>query len=182
MQQNKSTPANGKKAVPRKEDLQTEDGGKRQRSSAGPVKVAVVLKPIRGKSSNLKTQSKTAAGGSAQPVISQTLSTSTSSLGSEIFEEGSPDTLRKPAREVPNKCGTTESVETAHPSDDAGEESVQDKKEAPRETLKTEGTVEKLKSPSRVSTMKSIFSMVIFYVKQEELRVNRTNSRGLPVL
>lgn len=137
--------------------MQTGDGGKRQRSSAGPVKVAVVLKPIRGKSNTLKTQSKTAANGSAQPVISRTLSTSTSSLGSEIVEEGSPDTPRKPVREVPGKCGTTESVETAHPSDNAGEESVEDKKEATRETLTTDATVEKPKSQSRVSTMRCIF-------------------------
>ncbi|XP_026214612.1 microtubule-associated tumor suppressor 1 homolog isoform X2 [Anabas testudineus] len=138
-QQNKSSPV--KKAFPRK-DTQTGDGGKRQRSSAGPVKLAVVLKPVRGKSSNLKTHCQTVGSGSAQPVISRTLSTSTSSLGSEMVEERSLDAPRKPVREVPDKCGETESVKTAHPSDNSA-------KEATREALTTHVVVEKPKDQRR---------------------------------
>lgn len=131
--------------------MQTGHGEKRQRSSAGPVKVAVVLKPIRGKSSNRKTQCKKAANDSTQPVINRTLSTSTSSLESEMAEERSQDTLRKTVQEVVDKCGTTEDVEITHPSDEAGEESVENKQESSKETLTTDVNVEKPKSHSRVS-------------------------------
>ncbi|GAA6225840.1 microtubule-associated tumor suppressor 1-like isoform X2 [Lates japonicus] len=149
--QNRSALANGKKAVPRKEEAQTGDGCKVQRSSADPVKVAVVLKPNRGKSNSLKTNQKTAANDSAQPekksaAVSQTLSTSTSSLGSEVVEEGSLDTPRKTVQEVPDKQRTTENVETTHQTEDAGEEHT-------GEALMTEATVEKPRSHGRkVST------------------------------
>ncbi|XP_042284944.1 microtubule-associated tumor suppressor 1 homolog isoform X3 [Thunnus maccoyii] len=145
-QQNKPAPANGKKAVPRKEEVLSNDGGKRQRSS--PVKVAVVLKPIRGRSCNLKTSHKTAANDSAQPekksvTVSRTLSTSTSSLGSEVAEEGPQDTPRKAVQEVPD------TVENKHPSEAAGEESVEDQREGTGKALPTESAVEKTRTPSR---------------------------------
>uniref|UniRef100_A0A4W6CYX7 Microtubule associated tumor suppressor 1b n=1 Tax=Lates calcarifer TaxID=8187 RepID=A0A4W6CYX7_LATCA len=149
--QNRSASANGKKAVPRKEEAPTGDGCKAQRSSADPVKVAVVLKPNRGKSNSLKTNHKTAANDSAQPekksaAVSQTLSTSTSSLGSEVVEEGSLETPRKAVQDVPNKHRTTENVETTHQTEDAGEEHT-------GEALMTEATVEKPRSHGRkVST------------------------------
>lgn len=151
-QQNKSAPANEKKAVSRKEEAQINDGGKRQRSSAGPVKVAVVLKPIRGRSHNLKTSHKTAAHDSAQPekksvAVSRKRSTSTSSLGSEVAEEGTQDTPRKAVQVVPDD------VETKHTSKAAGEESVEEQKEATGEALLTVSAVEKPRNHSRVSIM-----------------------------
>ncbi|XP_040001663.1 microtubule-associated tumor suppressor 1 homolog [Xiphias gladius] len=150
-QQNKSAPANGKKAVPRKEEVQTGDGGESHRSSADQV--AVVRKPIRGKSSNFKTNHKTASNDSAQPerksvAVSQRRSTSTGSLGSEVVEEGSLDTPKKAVQEVPDKHGTTESVETTHPSEDGGKESVEDPSKGTGEAVMTEGAVEKPRSHS----------------------------------
>lgn len=123
-QQNKSVPANGKRAVPRKEDAQTGDRVKKQRSSAGPVKVAVVLTPIGGKSSNLKTNHKTAAN----------------------------DGPRNDVQEVP-KHEATECVETPHPSEDAHEESVEDQKEGTGNALMTEVTVDEPRNPGKVSIM-----------------------------
>lgn len=159
-QQNKSAPANGKRAVPRKEEAQTGDGGNKQRSSAGPVKVAMLLKPIRGKSSNLKTNPKTVANDSAQPekksaAGSQTLCTSTSSLGSEVVEEGPLDSPRKAVQEVPDKHNPTEGVETSHPREDAHEESV----EGTGKALMTEAIAAKARNHSSVST-KSMFELV----------------------
>ncbi|KAG8014989.1 hypothetical protein GBF38_022218 [Nibea albiflora] len=153
-QQNKSAPAHGKRVVPRKEDAQTGDGGKKQRSSGGPVRVAVVLKPIRGKSSNLKSNHKTAANNSAQlgkkesVSVSRTLSASTSSLGSDLVEEATPDSPRKAVQEE-----TTEGVESSHPSEDAHEESVEDQRESTGKSLMTEATVEKPRNHSKVSMM-----------------------------
>ncbi|XP_039638864.1 microtubule-associated tumor suppressor candidate 2 homolog isoform X3 [Perca fluviatilis] len=140
-QQNKSAPANGKRVVTRKEEAQTGDGGKKQRSSANPVKVAVLRKSIRVKCSHLKTNH----NGSAQPerkslAVSQTLSTSTSSLGSELVEEGPLDTTRKAVQEVPDKHETG-GVETKHPSEDAHR--------GIEKALKTEAAVEKPRNPSR---------------------------------
>ncbi|XP_027138555.1 microtubule-associated tumor suppressor 1 homolog isoform X4 [Larimichthys crocea] len=143
-QQNKCAPAIAKRAVPRKEDAQTGDGGKKQRSPGGPVRVAVVLKPIRGKSSNLKTNHKTVANDSAQlekkesVSVSRTLSASTSSLGSDVVEEATPDSPRKAVQEE-----TPEVVESSHPSEDAHEESVEDQREGTGKSLMTEAAVEK---------------------------------------
>ncbi|XP_031168946.1 microtubule-associated tumor suppressor 1 homolog isoform X2 [Sander lucioperca] len=139
--QNKSAPANGRRVVTRKEEAQTGDGGEKQRSSADPVKVAVVQKSIRVKCSHLKTNH----NGSAQPerkslAISQTLSTSTSSLGSELVEEGPLDTTKKAVQEVPDKHETG-GVETKHPSEDAHR--------GIEKALKTEAAVEKPRNPSR---------------------------------
>ncbi|XP_069569980.1 microtubule-associated tumor suppressor 1 homolog isoform X1 [Brachyistius frenatus] len=107
-QQNKTAPANGKRAAPRKEEVQTGDGGKKQRSLAGPVKVAVVLKPSRGRS--VRASRQTAAADAAQPgrksvEVSHTFSTSTSSLVSEAVEDRPPNTPRKAVRDVPEKPG-----------------------------------------------------------------------------
>ncbi|KAF0037818.1 hypothetical protein F2P81_010692 [Scophthalmus maximus] len=129
-QQSKSALANGKKAAPRREEAQIGDGGKSQRSPADPVKVVVVLKPIRGKSNNLKTNHKAAAAcDSAEPdkrsvAVSRALSASTGSLGSEVVEEGPVDTPGQAVQEVPYQQGTAESAEATHPSEDVGEESV----------------------------------------------------------
>ncbi|XP_074484527.1 uncharacterized protein LOC141763721 isoform X2 [Sebastes fasciatus] len=138
--QNRSAPANGKRAVPRKEEAQTGDGVKKQRSSAGLVKVAVVLRPVRGKSSSLNTNHKTAANGSAKPerksvAVSRTLSTSTSSLGSDVVEVGPLDAPGKAVQEVPDKHETAGGVETKNPSEEAHEGTGQ--------------AVEKPRTPSR---------------------------------
>lgn len=154
IQQNKCAPAIAKRAVPRKEDAQTGDGGKKQRSPGGPVRVAVVLKPIRGKSSNLKTNHKTVANDSAQlekkesASVSRTLSASTSSLGSDVVEEATPDSPRKAVQEE-----TPEVVESSHPSEDAHEESVEDQREGTGKSLMTEAAVEKPRIHSKVSMM-----------------------------
>lgn len=148
-QQNKSAPANGKKAVPRKEEVQANDGVKRQRLS--PMKVAV-LRPIKGRNCNLKTSHKTAANDSAQlekktAAVTRMRSTSTSSLGSEVAEEGCQDTPTKVVQEV------SDTVETKHPSGAAGEEPVEDQRDGTGEALLTEPAVEKPRNHSRVSTM-----------------------------
>ncbi|XP_028257950.1 microtubule-associated tumor suppressor 1 homolog isoform X2 [Parambassis ranga] len=100
--QDRSGPANGKRAAPRKEVVPPADGGKR--SAAGPVKVAVVLKAIRGKSSSLKPADRSSVA------VRRTLSSSTSSLGSEAVVEGPLDSPRKAVQDVPG-------AEAKHPTD-----------------------------------------------------------------
>ncbi|XP_070835253.1 microtubule-associated tumor suppressor 1 homolog isoform X2 [Chaetodon trifascialis] len=148
--QNKSAPANGKRAVPRREEAQTGHQSKKQRSSASPVKVAMVA--IRGKSSKLKTNHKTSANDSAQPekrslAVSRTISTSTSSLGSEVVEKGPTDSPRNYVQDVPEKHETPEGVETPHPCEDAYEESVEDQMEGTGTALITEATVDEPRNP-----------------------------------
>lgn len=140
----------------KKEELQNSDGVIRQRSVAGQVKVVLVLKPIRGKSSNLRTSHKTAANDPARPdtegvAVSRTHSTSTSSLGSEGTEKRPPDKPTKAAKEVTGKHGTR--VEPKHPSEAAGEECVDDQRGGTGEPLLTEACVEKPRNPIRVSTL-----------------------------
>ncbi|KAK5866675.1 hypothetical protein PBY51_020845 [Eleginops maclovinus] len=135
--QNKSAPTNRKRAIPQKEEAQTGDGGKKQRSSAGLVKVAMVLKSIQGKSSNLKTNRKTAAH-PAPPErkrggVSRTLSASSCSLGSEVAEEGAVETLRKVVQELPHESSRGVEAGAA---------------ETERTAVRTE-----LRTPSRVSTI-----------------------------
>ncbi|XP_041839244.1 microtubule-associated tumor suppressor 1 homolog isoform X2 [Melanotaenia boesemani] len=136
--QNKPTPATGRRAAPRKDEA---DGNKR--SPVGPVKVAVVLKSIRGKSSNLKTHHKMAA--STHPAlpaaISQTRSASTSSVSSEVVGEGSRDAPRKATQDAP------EGVEVTHPGREAGGASVEERKQ--KVALLMDAAVEKPPSPSK---------------------------------
>ncbi|XP_044045632.1 microtubule-associated tumor suppressor 1 homolog isoform X2 [Siniperca chuatsi] len=144
----KSAPAKGKRGVTMKEEAQTGEWGKKQRSSAVSVTVAMVLKPIRGKNSNLKAKHKTVANDAALPekksaAINRTHSTSTSSLGSEVVEEGPLDSPRKAVQEVPDKH------ETSYPSEDAHEESVEDQREGTGKALMTEADVEKPRNHSR---------------------------------
>ncbi|KAM9857669.1 uncharacterized protein ACBR49_001281 [Aulostomus maculatus] len=150
--QSKSALANGKKAAPRKEDLQSSDGGKRQRSSAGPVKVALVLAPIRGKSINRKTSHKNAAIQPPQPdkrsvTISRTLSSSTSSLGSEVTGERVQQRPRKPDQEVSEKHGAT--VTRKQPGEAGGEACEGEQREAASQALLPVANVEKPRNPSR---------------------------------
>ncbi|XP_076584210.1 uncharacterized protein LOC143319279 isoform X2 [Chaetodon auriga] len=150
--QNKSAQANGKRAVPRREEAQTGHQNKKQRSSASPVKVAMVA--IRGKSNNLKTNHKTSANDSAHQekrslAISRTISTSTSSLGSAVVEKGPMDSPRNYVQDVPEKHETPEGVETPHPSVVAHEESVEDQMEGTGTALITEATVDELRNPGK---------------------------------
>ncbi|XP_058496077.1 microtubule-associated tumor suppressor 1-like isoform X2 [Solea solea] len=135
----KSAPATGKKVVSRKEEVQTGDGVKSQRSSADPSKVAVVQKPIRGRMSNLKTTA-------TDCIVPEKESAAVSPLGCEVFEEGPVDTYRKAAQEVPDKHCAAESVEI-HTGVDAG---VKDPVEGTVEVVMSEvASVEKPKSHNR---------------------------------
>ena len=129
--------------------------GNSRRSSADPV--STVLKPINGKSSNLRTILKTAASDSAEPdkksgAVCQKISTSFSSLGSDVFEEGPVNIPRKVVQEVPDQQGTAESVKT-YLSEDAGEDSVDVQTEVTEEVMMTEAAVEKPRIQSRVSIL-----------------------------
>lgn len=149
--QNKSAPSNGKRAVVRKE-VQAGDGGKRQRSSAGPIKVAV----IRAKSRNIKPNHRKAAG---EPTmlqekslsVSRTLSTSTSSLGSEVAGEKRLNAPRKADRDVPDKYGKPDEGEAKCPS----EECVEGQTEGSGEASVSAAAVEKPRTPTRVSMKKT---------------------------
>ncbi|XP_028998786.1 microtubule-associated tumor suppressor 1 homolog isoform X2 [Betta splendens] len=112
-QRNKSAAANEKKALSRKEAMSGE-------VEKPLVKAAVVLKPLRGQSSNPRTQN--AAAGVSR-------STSVSSLGSEMVEKGSS---RKTVRNVVDKQGTMENEGTTQCSDQAEEQAVRTDVEKPR--------------------------------------------------
>ncbi|KAM4604119.1 uncharacterized protein ACJ7VT_018728 isoform 1-T2 [Polymixia lowei] len=142
--QNKSAPANEKRAVPRKQEVPTGNGVKRQRLSTGQAKMTAVLKPIQGRNANLnnrKTNQNTATKDSAQSekkkrvVANRTLSRSISSLGSEVAEEGP---LETPGQDVPvvNGAGgedTTTEASTKDPDDGSTEEVVNDRREGAKE-------------------------------------------------
>ncbi|XP_034543421.1 microtubule-associated tumor suppressor 1 homolog isoform X2 [Notolabrus celidotus] len=129
----KSSPANVRRAALRKEELQREDGDKKLRPAAGPVRAGVTFKPIRGKSSNLRTASSDAAPPEKKSVsVSRKLSASTGSLGSDGAEEGPMGSPRKAAQEVPDNHGTSEGVETKAHSEDALKESVEDQRDRAR--------------------------------------------------
>lgn len=132
----------GKKASPRKEGAQTRTGGQGPCSSVDPVRVAVVLKPIRGKSSSLRTNQPERSS----VALSETLSVSTSSLVSDEAEDGPPDAPMKAVQEVPETQGPAESVEVVQQSEDAGEGSVVGAGEA----APTKASVEKPRSLMRV--------------------------------
>ncbi|XP_068448099.1 microtubule-associated tumor suppressor 1 homolog isoform X2 [Clinocottus analis] len=143
-QQNKSAPANGKRAVPLKEEAKTGHGGKKQKSSTGPVKAVLVLKSFGGKSNNPQNNHNTAAN--AQPerislASRQTLSSSTSSLASEADKEGPLETHRMAVQEVTDTHDTAGGLETKHPGEDAHK--------GTGKTLETEAAVGKAMNPSR---------------------------------
>lgn len=114
------------------------------RPSAGAVKVAMVLKPVRGNSCNSKTRHKKAASGPENLAISQTLLSSTSFLGSELHEVVPLESARKTASGVPDGSDTAEGVETSQPR-----KSVKDHREVPENVLIV--AVEKLRNLSAVS-------------------------------
>ncbi|XP_036948525.1 microtubule-associated tumor suppressor 1 homolog isoform X4 [Acanthopagrus latus] len=153
-QQNKCASASGKRAVPRKEEGRTVDGGEKQRPPAGPVKVAVVLRAIRGKNSNLRTNHKTAASDRFQVekksvTMCPTLSTSTSSLGSDVLDEGPLVSPKKAVLELPDKNETSACVETSHPGEDANEECVEDQRESAGKSSVMEALMKNPRNPSR---------------------------------
>ncbi|KAL3995779.1 type II keratin, basic [Sarotherodon galilaeus] len=144
--QNKSAPSSGKRAVVRKEEVQAGDGGKRQRSSAGPIKVAV----IRGKSRNIKPNHRKAAGEPAAPQgkslsVSRTLSTSTSSLGSEVAGEKRLNDPRKAGRDVPDKHGKSDEEDVKCPN----KECVEEQTEGSGEASVSAAAEEKPRTPTR---------------------------------
>ncbi|KAM6939573.1 uncharacterized protein FYW49_008042 [Xenentodon cancila] len=92
--QGKQAPADGKKPI-----ISKDQGDGSKGLSPGPIKVAVILRPIRGRSSNLKNNHKVAVTTSPAQlkkvvVLSRALSDSTSSVGSE-GGGGSTDAPRK---------------------------------------------------------------------------------------
>lgn len=167
--QNKSAPANGKRAVTRKEEAQTRDGGKRQQPSAGQAKAAVVLRPIRGRNTNTinpKASQKTEAKDSAHSevkkkgvVVSATLLTSTNSP--ESAEEQPLDSPRKTFTGTPDIKGVEEEGPstgsgTKDSPEDASEEPVKELREGGKEVTAgqgslTEATVEKPRTHGAVS-------------------------------
>lgn len=80
--------------------------------------------------------------------ISQTLSASTSSLGSEMVEEGPLDSPRKVVQGVPDKREISEDVEPSQPVHQESED-----KDQSELTFITGAVVEKPRNPSRVSTV-----------------------------
>ena len=184
--QNKSAPASRKRAVPRKEGGQTADGGKKQRPPAGPVKVAVVLRAIRGKSSNLRTNHKTSA--SDRPQVEKksvttcpTLSTSTSSLGSDVLDEGPLVSPKKEVQELPDRNETSACVETSHP-EDANEEFVKDQRESVGKASMKEAVMANSRNPSRVSSFFILSNFLAFLalltVQLKRVAGNRVKERG----
>ncbi|XP_075870494.1 uncharacterized protein LOC142880437 isoform X2 [Nelusetta ayraudi] len=107
--QNKSVPANGRRAPQRRKDAELE-----VKLSAGAVKVAIVHKAIRGRRAGARANQKAAAIDSSQhetkrATMSGTLSTSASSLGSEPAEESILDSSRNPVRKRPDQRRADES-------------------------------------------------------------------------
>lgn len=120
--------------------------------------MAAVLRPIRGKNSNIKTSLKTRTNDSDQPekkivTISQTLSASSSSLGSEMVEEGLLDSPRKVVQGAPDKQEISEDVAS------------QPAPQEPEDKDQREAVVEKPRTPSRVSTTSwSLFKLRVLSV------------------
>ncbi len=113
--------------------------------------MAVVLKPVRGNNTNHKTNRKTGASDSDQlekksAAVTRTLSTSTSSLGSEVVEERPPGSLSEAVQGAPDVHETAENVETSHVNEDAHEESVEDQTDRTGKV----SVKEKHRSPVRV--------------------------------
>ncbi|XP_061628075.1 microtubule-associated tumor suppressor 1 homolog isoform X3 [Phyllopteryx taeniolatus] len=144
--QNKSVSEIGRKAAPRKEEMKAFYGGKRQSPSAGNVKVALVLKPTRGKSTFIKTSPKAAAFDSKKSkrpsvAFSGRPSHCTSAMHTEVAEEQYRVTPRKVAHEVSDKCLLN--VESQYQSTIPGEESVEDYWEGTGEALLTLANLDK---------------------------------------
>ncbi|XP_061536525.1 uncharacterized protein mtus1b isoform X2 [Phycodurus eques] len=144
--QNRSVSEIGRKAAPRKGEMKAFYGGKRQSPSPGNVKVALVLKPTRGKSTFIKTSPKAAAFDSKKSkrpsgAFSGRPSHCTSAMHTEVAEEQYRVTPRKVAQEVSDKCLLN--VESQYQSTIPGEECVEDYWEGTGEALQTLGNLDK---------------------------------------
>lgn len=132
-------------------------GGKRQTPSAGAVKVALVLKPIRGgQSTNIKTSHKAATGDSKKskrPRVgySGTPSHCTSVMHTEAAEEKRRVTPRKVVEEVSDKEEIN--VESLHQNSKPGEECVEDYWEGTGEAPLTLANLDKPKNHTLVSPL-----------------------------
>lgn len=136
-----------RRGAPRKEEGQRDEGDRKQRASSGPIKVAVLLKSPRSKSSSLRPS---ALGDSAQSENKKNVSVgrklSTSSLGSEAPEEGPLGSPRKAAQAVSDNIGAGEGGGAQPQSEDAPK-CVEDQREGARKSA-----VEKQGNHIRVST------------------------------
>ncbi|XP_037110124.1 microtubule-associated tumor suppressor 1 homolog isoform X1 [Syngnathus acus] len=149
--QNKSASAIERKASPRKEEMKTFYGGKRQRPYSGTVKVADILKPIRGKNTNNNTSHKTAASDSKKSkrqslAFSGTLSDCAGAMHTKVTEEQCTVTPRKLVQELSDK--SVVNVECKNKSSIPGEECVEDYWEDAGEALLTLANLDKPKNHS----------------------------------
>lgn len=122
--------------------------------------MVAVLKPVRGKRTNVKTNQKTAAGDSTQrerksATMNRTLSTSASSLGSEMVEELVLHSPKKALHEVPDQHKADESLDALHLREDVSQESVGDQSQWAGKTLTSDAAGVKPRNPHRV---RNIFS------------------------
>ncbi|XP_019735227.1 microtubule-associated tumor suppressor 1 homolog isoform X2 [Hippocampus comes] len=156
--QNKSASEIERKAAPRNEKVKAFYGGKRLTPSAGTVKMALVLKPIRGgQSTNIKTSHKAATGDSKKskrPHVgySGTPSHCTRAMHTEVTEEKRQVTLRKLVEEVSDKEEVN--IESQHQSSKPSEECVEDYWEGTGEAPLTLANLDKPKNhTSKVSKL-----------------------------
>lgn len=122
--------------------------------------MVAVLKPVRGKRTNVKTNQKTAARDSTQrerksATMNRTLSTSASSLGSEMVEELILDSPRKALQEVPDQHKTDGILDALHVREDVSQESIGDQSQWTAKTLTSDTAGVKPRNPNRV---RNIFS------------------------
>lgn len=122
--------------------------------------MVAVLKPVRGKRTNVKTNQKTAARDSTQrerksATMNRTLSTSAISLGSEMVEELVLDLPKKALQEVPDQHKTDESLDALHLCEDVSQESIGDQSQWTGKTLTSDVAGVKPRNPNRV---RNIFS------------------------
>lgn len=123
------------------------------KSSAGAVKVAILHKPIRGRRAGAnKANQKTAASDSSQQerqraTMSGTLSTSASSLGSELVEESILDSSRNPVWEALDQRRADDSLD--RPSSNG------DQKQGAGKALTSDAAAAKARNPK---TVRNIFS------------------------
>ncbi|XP_077379881.1 uncharacterized protein LOC144020370 [Festucalex cinctus] len=121
--QNKSVSETEKKAAHIKEEAKTFYVGKRQIPPAATIKVARLLKPIRGRSININTSHRAAVSDSKRPNVafSGTLSHCTSDIRTEVTEEQYQVTARQVVQELSDKCA----AQSKHQSSLPGEECVE---------------------------------------------------------
>ncbi|XP_076001496.1 uncharacterized protein LOC142994621 isoform X3 [Genypterus blacodes] len=146
-QQNKASPANGKRAAAAKKEVQTGDGAKRQRVPTTQTKGGSVLKPIRGNNTNHSNHSinqRAEANDFTQAeqkrkkvLVNGAQSTTISCLDSEVPEQRPLDTPRE-GEDV------QEGLDEENPSEHASGEAVKDF----GETLMTETAVERPRNHS----------------------------------